>query len=158
MAVVVPCAAGREDQVAAFHHAFFAVDDRVGTFALDHDARRAGRMAVRRRLLARQQQLHAAENWAGDAHRPRSAPRIGEDQHAPLGFLDRRKFACAQQQRADLVERPEARLALRLRRVVRQRLAHQWPQGRRVRALHRLAVIERQFFHGAEVGGHGLLA
>jgi len=157
MAVIVPGAARREDQVAALHHAFLAVDDGVGAFALDHDARRARRVAVRRRLLARQQQLHAAEDRPGDAHRAGAAAGIGQDQHAPLGLFHRRQLAGTQQQRADRVERPQARLALRRRRVVRQRLAHQRPERRGVGVLHRLAIVERQFFHGAE-RGHGFLA
>ena len=77
MTMIVPRAAGREDQVAALHHAFFAVDDRVGAFALDDDARRARRVAVRRRLLARQQQLHAAEDRPATCIAP--GPRPGSD-------------------------------------------------------------------------------
>ena len=158
MAVVVPRAARREDQVAALHHALLAVDDRVGAFAFDHDARRARRVAMRRRLLAGQQKLHAAENGSGDAHRARPAAGIGEDQHAPLGFFHRGELARAQQQRADRVEGPEAGLALRHRRVVRQRLAHQRPERRRVRVRNRVPVVGGQLFHGAEVGAHGFLA
>src|SRR6185295_14260379 len=48
MAVVVPGAAGSEDQVALLHHAFFAVHDGVGAFAFDHDTGGAWRVTVRR--------------------------------------------------------------------------------------------------------------
>ena len=109
MAMVVPRAAGREDQVAAFHHAFLAIHDGVGAFALDHDARRARRVAMGRGLLAGEQKLHAAEDRARDAHRAGPAAGIGEDQHAPLGFLHRGQFAGAQAAAGGFCRRPIGR-------------------------------------------------
>ena len=100
MAVLVPQAGRREDQVAAAHRALLAVDRGVGAFALDDHAHRVRRVAMRRRPFARQQQLHAEVHRRAGLHLLEAVAGIGQHQHAALGLLDRRQLAGLQQQRA----------------------------------------------------------
>ena len=152
--MVVPHAARRQDEVAALHGAFLAVDDGEGAFALDDDARRARRVLVRRRLLAREQQLEADIDRGRDLHRALAAAGIVQHQHAALGLLDRRQLAGLEQQRADALEAPQRRLRHRVRPVVRQDVAHHRPERRDALAFHGLPVVGGKLLEGAELGGH----
>src|SRR6266508_2852637 len=50
--VIVPGELGRENQITGLHDALLAVDRRVSTVALNNEAQRRRRVAVRSRVLA----------------------------------------------------------------------------------------------------------
>ncbi len=68
MLMRMPGPARRDDEVAFVHQAFFAVDDRVGAVALEHEAQRARRMAMRSRDLAGLQDLQRRGQGRRRAH------------------------------------------------------------------------------------------
>ncbi len=86
VAVIVPGPAWRDDEIARAHHRSLALHRGVGAAALDDEAQRGLRMAVRRRDLAGQNKLHAGEQRVGHRGMPAQA-RVLQDQHAALGLL-----------------------------------------------------------------------
>ncbi len=80
-AVIVPGPGRRDDEIAGVHRRALAIDGGIGAAALDHKTQRRLRVAVRRRDLARQDQLQPGEQRAGDLRLPR-VTRIFQDQHA----------------------------------------------------------------------------
>ena len=109
VAVVVPGHARRDDQVAAPHDELVALDGRVGALAVEHEADRAGRVAVGGRHLARQQVQHRDRDRV--ARRPLRHARIVQSQDPALGSAPRRhELRRAPYQRLDLSPAPDARL------------------------------------------------
>ena len=66
VAVVVPGPGRGDDEIAGLHRRALAVDRGIGAVPLDDEAQRRLRVAVRRRDLARQDQLQPGEQRAGD--------------------------------------------------------------------------------------------
>ncbi|MEI2735832.1 MAG: hypothetical protein V9G24_14165 [Rhodoblastus sp.] len=110
MAVLVPQARGREDQVALLHRHFLALDRGEAALAFHHEARGARRMLVVGRGFARQDQLHADVDRGRRLHVLEAEAGIGEHEHAALGLFDRRQFARLEQFRADVGIAPDHRL------------------------------------------------
>ena len=108
VAVVVPGHVGRDDEVAGVHERALAVDGGVRALALQHEAQRRLRVAVRGRHLVRHDQLHAGIERGGDLRLSAQAGVL-QDQHAPLGFLGGDQLAGFQHGRADFVEPPQRR-------------------------------------------------
>jgi hypothetical protein len=93
VAVLVPQAGGREDQVAAAHRALLAVHRGPGAFALDDHAHRVGCVAVAGRPFAGQQQLHAQVHGGAGLHVFQAVAGVGQHQHAALGLFHRGQLA-----------------------------------------------------------------
>ena len=154
MAVLVPQAGRRQDQVAAAHRAFLAVDRGPGALALHHHAHRIGRMPMRGRPLAGQQQLHAQVYRRAGLHLLQPVTRVGQHQHATLGLLDRREFAGLQQQRLDRRVGPMRGTRVWSRFVRWQHRTQTGPQGHQVLRLQRGQVFGGQVFEASEIGTH----
>jgi hypothetical protein len=150
VAVLVPHAGGRQDQVAATHRAFLALDRGVGALALDDHAHGIGRVAVRGRPFARLQQLHAEVDGRAGLHLFEAVAGIGQHQHAALGFLDRRQFAGAHQQGAQALVGPAGGLRPDRRLARRQHGPQAGPQRHQVLLGQRRAVVFRQVFEAAQ--------
>ena len=99
IAVVMPGPGRRHHEVAGLHRQLLAGDRRVGALALDDKAERARRVAVRRRDLARHDDLQSGEQRVAD-ERGAAQGRILQAQHAPLGLLLADEIAGADQLRA----------------------------------------------------------
>jgi hypothetical protein len=87
VAVAVPVAARRQDDIACLHRDLFAVDDRVRARRVEHHPDRVRRVPVRRGDLARQDHLIGAGEGTG---RCEAVARVRVAQHkvAPFGELD----------------------------------------------------------------------
>ena len=66
VAVVVPGHVGGDDEIAGMHGRALAVDAGVGALALQHEAQRRLRVAVRARDLVGHHELHAGVERGGD--------------------------------------------------------------------------------------------
>ena len=106
VAVVVEGPRRGDDEVAVAHRRALAVDRGVGAFAVEHQAQRRLGVAVRRRHLARQDQLQAGVERLGDA-RLAAQGRVLEDQDAALGLLGGDQAAGLHHVLADLVVAPQ---------------------------------------------------
>ncbi len=114
IAVVVPRARRRDDEVTRAHRRALAVDRRIRAFAFDDEAQRGLRVTMRRRDLARHDELQAAKERARNARLAAQA-RILEDENAALRFLRRHEPAGLEHVRSHRVVAPERRHAGRPR-------------------------------------------
>ncbi len=105
IAVVVPGPGRRHHEVAGLHRQLLAGDRRVGALALDDEAQRARRVAVRRRDLARHDDLQPGEQRIADEGGAAQA-RILQAQHAARRLLLGDEVAGAQELRPHLVVAP----------------------------------------------------
>ncbi len=142
IAVVVPSPGWGDDEIAGRHHGPLARDRGIGVLALDDKAQRRGDVAVGGRDLARQDDLHAGEQAAGDAGFARHAG-IFEHQHAALGFLGGDDLAGFHQIGSDIAPFPDRRHA-RTFRLLQHQIAQHPPQRREMLLIG--AAIE---FHAA---------
>ena len=102
VAVVVEGPRRRDDEVAVAHRRPLAVDRGVRAFAVENETQRRLGVAMRRRDLARQDQLQPGVERLGDA-RPAAQRRVLEDEDTALGFLGADQPARFQHVRPDLV-------------------------------------------------------
>ena len=86
VAVIVPGPGRRHHEVAGLHRQLLARNRRISALALDDEAERTRRMAVRRRDLARHDDLQSGEQRIADESGA-AQRRIFQAQHAALGFL-----------------------------------------------------------------------
>ncbi len=86
VAVIVPGAGGREDEVAAFRDAALALDRGVAALRRQDGAAGVGRVAMDRRHVAR---IVDRDGAADDARhlQPAAQARIGEEELLPVGEL-----------------------------------------------------------------------
>ena len=110
VAVVVPGPGRRHHEVAGLHRQLLAGDRRVGALALDDEAQRARRVAVRRRDLARHDDLQSGEQRIADEGGAAQG-RIFQAQHAALGLLLGDEVAGAHELRPHLGVAPVRRHA-----------------------------------------------
>ena len=153
VAVVVEGPRRRDDEVAVAHRRALAVDGRVGALAVEHQAQRRLAVAVRRRHLARQDQLQPGVERLGDA-RAAAQRRVLEHQDASLGLLGGDQPAGLQHVLAHLVVAPERRRD-RARRLRRHQRAEHLPERRHVERAD--ALVEGAARVGA-ARGDGLVA
>ena len=145
MPVVMPFAPGGQHQIAFAHRQLLAVNDGEGTLALDDDPNGRRRMDMRRRRLAGKKELHPEIDGGGRLHRPRPPARITEDEHPPLCLFDRGQLAGLDKQRPHAAIGPVSGFRQRLRRVMRQHVAHHRPERRHAGLRQRVAIGLRQF-------------
>ena len=128
VAVVVEGPRRRDDEVAVAHRRALAVDRRVGAFAVEHEAQRRLRVAMRRRDLAGQDQLQAGVERLREA-RLAAQRRVLENEDAPLGFLGGDQPAGFHDVLADRVV-AEVDRRDRARRLLRHERAEHLPERR----------------------------
>ena len=88
MAMLVPQASGRQDEVAFVHGAFLALHGCKATFAFHHKANGAGCVAVIGCHFTWQDQLHA-HIYGGCGHQLLNAMSgVAQHQDAALGFFN----------------------------------------------------------------------
>ncbi len=150
MPMLMPETGGRKDQITTKHGTLFSAHQGPRTLALHHHANGIGRMAVRRRQLPRQQQLHAQVHGRAGLHFVQTMARIGKDQHASFGLLDRRQRAGLNQQLTDIAVGPMRRLCLTRWNIGRQYAAQARPQRHQVALRQSLAVCQRQVFQTSQ--------
>jgi hypothetical protein len=90
MAMLVPQASGRQDEVAFVHGAFLALHSCKATFAFHHKANSAGRVAVIGRHFTRQDQLHADINGGCCYQFLNAMAGVAQHQDTALGFFNGR--------------------------------------------------------------------
>ena len=146
MAVLMPQAGGREDQVTALHRAFFATHQRPRAFAFHHHAHRVRRVAVHRCQLPWQQQLHAQVHGRTGLHIGQAVARIGQHQHAALCLFDGGQFTGLNEQLTNLGVGPVRGLGFARRDVGRQHAAQAGPQRHQIALGEFVAVGLRQVF------------
>ena len=137
----MPGELGRENQITGLHDALLAVDRRVSTAALNDEAQRRRRMAVRPRVLA------GLEVLEGNLDRVRGKgallveARVNQTHHAPLAIFEADHFARAHQTLVHVRPLPKTRLdgSHRLRR---QSFHAETPITRKIFPRH-VAVEER---------------
>ena len=114
VAVVVDGPVRRQHEVARRHDGLLAVDLGVGALAVEDEADRRRGVAVRRRDLARQDELQAGIERLRDA-RLAAQHRILQHQHAARRLLGGDDGAGFGDERLDVLEAPDRRRADRLR-------------------------------------------
>ena len=150
VAVVVPGPGRRDDEVARVHGGALAAHRGVGALAVDDEAQRRLHVAVRRRDLARHDELQPGIERLRDRRAARDR-RVLQHQHAAHGLLGGDELGRFHQQRADLVVAPERGHAGRLRLARHQRM-QRFPQRREMQRADALVVVAA--FGG--VGARGL--
>ena len=150
MDVLMPGPGRREDEIALLHRTRLAIHDRGRARALEHETQGIHRVAVRSRLLARQQNLDVGRE------RPRGLLlvllvryRRDELQHPPFDHLRRGNVDGGGDQRSDLVPRPQISCLRQRRRPMRPRIL---PQRCKIGLLPCLADFADI---GPGGGGHG---
>jgi hypothetical protein len=132
IAVVVEGPRRRDDEVARVHGDLFAVHRGVGAVAVQDEAQRGLRVAVRRRDLAWQDQLQSGVQAVRDAGASAQAG-VFQHQHAALGLARRDELAAFLQPGPDRRPVPQVGLAGRVGQGRDQPVQH-FPQGRAVGA------------------------
>ena len=130
IAVIVRRPARGDDEVAGRHEGLLALDRGICALAVEHEADRRGGVAMRGGDFARQDHLNAGEQRIGGAGLALQC-RIFQDQDAALGLFGGDQTAGFHDQRFDVVEMPDHRLAARHRLLGDDRI-HHLPQRRHV--------------------------
>ena len=110
VAVVVPGPGRGDDEIARLHRGALAVDRGIGAVPLDDEAQRRLRVAMRRRDLARHDQLQPGEQRAGD-RRLAAEAGVHQHQHAARRLLRGDQAARLHQIRPHVAVMPDRRQA-----------------------------------------------
>ena len=143
MAVLMPQACGRENQISSAHRAFLAVHRGVSALAFDNHAHCIWRVSMARCPLAGHKQLHAQIHGGAGLHFVQTVAGVGQHQHAAFGFFNRCEFASFQQQRLQSFVRPMRRLCLARGNFGWQYAAQTRPQRHQVQVAQILHVVRR---------------
>src|SRR5690606_32095644 len=130
VAVVVPGARRRDDEIALLHRRALAVDAGIGARTVDHEAQRRLAVSMGGRDLARHHELEAGVEAGGDPALPSQA-RVLEDQYPSLGLARADQRTRLDQVGPELVVAPQPWLAGARRRRRDQRAEHGPQRGHR---------------------------
>jgi hypothetical protein len=140
--MVVPLAAGRQDQVEGTHDRLLPVHRGVGALAFHHEPQGALGVAMGRRDLAGPDQLQPRVEGRRHGREP-GEPRVLEDQHAALGLFGADQIAGAQEEAPRLAVRPQVRMRRRLGLRRDERRQH-LPERRELARRHLGVEIRQQ--------------